>query len=39
MDALVSPFAVALYGALFGVGLVGAWLFLPLWRRRGGGAR
>lgn len=38
MDSFVSPFAVALYGALFGVGLVVAWVFLPL-RRRGGGSR
>lgn len=35
MDSFVSPFAVALYGALFGVGLVVAWLCLPLLRRGG----
>lgn len=38
MDSFVSPFAVALYGALFGVGLVAVWVLLPL-RRRGGGSR
>lgn len=38
MDALVSPVAIAVYGGLFGVGLVVFWLFLPL-LRRGGGSR
>lgn len=32
MDSFVSPFAVALYGALFGVGLVVVWLLRP-WKR------
>lgn len=36
MDSFVSPFAVALYGALFGVGLVVTWLCWPLLRRGGG---
>jgi hypothetical protein len=34
MEALVSPFALALYGIAFAFVLTLGWLFLP--RRRGG---